>query len=119
MVATHRDLTTIFNNNNGFVQFDVSGYDYVIVHFISPNGVINFNGTLDGGANTGLTGENPTSAINFIAVQGTNLTTGVAATSNAATSNIYKFLVGPRYLQLAGAPGTRVGKLLITKTKIC
>lgn len=120
MIAKHYDFTNQFNTglggNTGLLQIDTSGYDYCIVHFINMTGATTFFGSNDGGAIQGDTEGNPTSATNFVSVQGVNQTTGIAGTS-AATNTIYKFSSVARYLQFDGTQSATC-KVLVYFAKI-
>lgn len=115
MVNKVEDVTTKFNAN-GFINLDIGEWDYCIVEVITPTGVIAFNASLDGGSVQGVTNGNATSAINFFSVQATNLTTGAAATTTAA-SGIFKLPVIGKYLQLSG-PTFTATKILVYTAKI-
>lgn len=120
MIAKHIDKTNDFNTGNsgtaGTLVMDVSGWDYVIIHLINLAATVNFFGSNDGGAVQGETEGTPTSATNFVAIQGTNLGTGVAGTSGA-TNTIYKFSSVARYLQLVGTASPTC-KILVYFAKI-
>lgn len=108
------DLTTAYNLA-GFINVDVGQWDNVVCQIVTPTGTVNFNATNDAGAITGVTDGNALSAKNFTSVQGTNESTGTAATSTAASSS-YKFSVTQRFLQLTG--GGPLTQLLIMMYKI-
>lgn len=111
MVANWQDLTLVFNAN-GKIQIDVSSYDYVLAQIVTPSGSISFLSTNDNGAITGSTDGNATSALNFVACQGTNQTTGTAETSTASANSLHKFSFAGRFIQLSGS-GVTVAKLLV------
>ena len=115
MTSTLIDSTTDFNAN-AKVQLDVSGWDYVIVQLVSPTGTVTFKSTNDGGESTGTINSSPQTATNWVAIQGTNLNTGTAITTIAA-SGIIKFNQVGRFLQLESV-GQTVGKCLVQLTKI-
>lgn len=115
MLATTQDLTINFNRD-GYAKIDLSNWDFCVAHFIGTSGAISFLTSNDAGAITGVTDGNATSATNFVAVQGTNLSTGVAGTS-AATSTLYRFNNIGRFLELSGA-GVTVTKLILYLSKI-
>ena len=120
MIASHKDFTAQFNQGiggtTGILQVDTSGFDYCIVHFINLSGSITFAGSNDGGAITGETDNNATSATNWVSVQGVNQTTGAAGTT-AATNTIYKFSSVARYLQFTGTASATC-KILVYFAKI-
>ena len=120
MIAKHIDFTNQFNtgigSNTGLLQIDTSGFDYTIVHFINMTGSTTFQGSNDGGAIQGDTEGNPTSATNWVSVQGVNQTTGAAGTS-AASNTIYKFSSVARYLQFDGTASATC-KVLVYFAKI-
>lgn len=112
MVANWQDLTLVFNAN-GKIQVDTSSYDYVVVQIVTPSGTISFASTNDSGAITGATDGNATSALNFVACQGTNQTTGTAETSTGSANSIHKFSFVGRFLQISGGAGSTISKLLV------
>ena len=107
------DITDAFNLEGGFIQ-DVSGWDFTVVQLVTPAGAVNFLASNDSGAVQGVTDGDSSTAINFTAVQGTNLATGAAATSLNA-SGLMRFPVVGRYLQLTG---TTAAKILLLMHKI-
>lgn len=108
------DAAIDFNNGSNIV-LDISKWENVVVQFVTPSGAISFTATNDGGDVRGVSGENPATATNFLAVQGINLATGVAATS-ASADGAFRFGIVGKYLKLAGSAVT-VAKLLIFETK--
>lgn len=117
MVSNYEDLTIPFNQN-GKVQIDISGWDYILAQIVTPSGAISFASTIDGGGVTGVSDGNATSALNFVACQGTNQLNNTLETSTSAANSVHEFDVVGRYLQLSGGAGSTVGKLLIMFTKI-
>lgn len=109
------DLTASFNAT-GLSTIDVGQWDDVTMQVVSPTGTINFLGTNDSGGVQGVTDGSALTATNFNAVQGTNLATGVAATSTGASSS-YKFLPGTKFLRFSGA-GVTVTEMLVFLYKI-
>ncbi|MCA2656637.1 hypothetical protein [Microcystis sp. M061S2] len=92
------DVTNVFSATGAqaYVQ-ELSGWDNCVVQIVSPSAAINFNTTSDNGSVTGTLPPVPQVPANWVSVQGTNLTTGTAVTSLAATgivrfSNIGEFL---------------------------
>ena len=120
MIAVHKDFTNQFNlgigGTTGILQVDTGGFDYCIVHFVNLAWTVTFTGSNDGGGITGETEGNPTSATNWVSVQGVNATTGAAGTT-AATNTIYKFSSVARYLKFAGTASTTC-KILVYFAKI-
>lgn len=116
-IATTIDVSATFaSGGSGSVNLDVSGWDYATIQLVSPTGAINFLSTNDGGGIIGVTDGNATSAANFTAVQGTNLATGVAATSGSA-SGLWRISSMGRYIQLSGTSITAT-KVLVLLSKI-
>lgn len=113
MVSSYIDATDKFNVAGKFVQ-DVGEWDFVVVQLVTPVGTTTFNTTNDAGAITGVSDGTPTSATNWIAVQGTNLNSGAAA-STLAADGLLRFAVIGKYLQLSG---TSAAKVLIKLSKI-
>jgi hypothetical protein len=111
------DLTAQFNASSTVaVNIDLSGWDYAVAHIISPTGTVTFNTTNDAGAIEGTTDGNAVSAVNWVAVQGTNLNSGTAVTTLAA-SGIVRFAVIGKFLQFSASSVT-VTKLLVNLFKI-
>jgi hypothetical protein len=115
-VLTKIDATTNFNAN-GFVNLDIGGWDYCVVHLVSPTGSISFNTSNDGGESTGAIDESPRTALNFQPVQFTNTANGAGVTSSSG-NGVYKLNVAGKYLQLIGSAVTAT-KILVTLQKIC
>ena len=113
MLAQYLDLTEQYNAQNGFVNIDVSNYDYCLIQPIGQ--ALDMGSTIDGGAITGVTDGSAVSAINFTTVQGTLISTGGPVTS-APNGGITKLNVVGRFINLEGA--TPITKLLIMLAKI-
>lgn len=110
------DITADFNDGS-LAKIDIGGWDFAVAQFVGTSGTINFASSNDSGDITGVSDGSAASAVNWVSIQGTNLTTGAGATStNAAT--LFKFTGVGRYLQLSGS-GATVTKLLIRLYKIC
>jgi len=108
------DATGIFNKDKVYV-IDTGGYDYAEVQVVSPTADVNFSATNDSGAVQGASDGNYKSATNFVAVLGTNITTGTTANKAIATS-IFKFINAAQYLKLDSTD--TVSKILIRLYKI-
>lgn len=111
-----QDFTNEFNQNAGDYNFDVGGWDYVVVQLVTPSGAVTFLTSNDSGDITGVSDGSAISAANFIEVQGTNLNSGAAVTSLAA-SGLVRFQGIGRYLRLQSTAATVV-KLLFRYYKI-
>lgn len=107
MVCNWSDLSSQFNAA-GKVQIDTSSFDYILVQVVTPAASVSYASTNDAGAIQGATDGNATSALNFVACQGTNLTTGTAETSSALANSIHKFNVVGRFLQISGTTAAKV-----------
>lgn len=94
-------------------NIDTGGWDYAVVQLVNPSGAISFSSSNDGGSVGAY--ENATSALNFTAVQGTNLASGTAVTSLNATG-LVKFNVVGKYLRLSGS--ATADKVLVRLAKI-
>ena len=121
MISNYLDLTDKYNNSGaaGLVNIDMGSFNSTIVHIINNSTTISFKASNDGGAIEPASQGNSIQAINFVAVEGTNLSTLATATSIAATpapGTIWRFDVVGKYLQLSG--GGTVSKLLIQQNKI-
>ncbi len=106
-------------NANSLVNIDLSGWDTAVVQVVAPSGTVNFLSSNDNGepTTTPSTFEGSAlTALNFTAVQGINLATGVAGTSIAATG-LMKFSGVGRFLQVSGTTLTAT-KLLVYLSKI-
>jgi hypothetical protein len=113
MISQYLDLTNDFNVA-GLATIDVGEWDWITVQLVTPAGTVTFSTSNDGGAAQAVTDGNAASAINFIAIQGTNLNTGTTGTTLAA-SGLMRFAVIGRYLQLSG---TTAAKVLVKLSKI-
>jgi len=100
------DITSDFNAD-GIATLDVGQWDNVVAQFVTPVGAISFLGSNDGGAITGITDGNALLAKNFTAIQGTDESTGTAATSTSVTSN-YKFSVTHKFVRFSGGTATQI-----------
>lgn len=103
-------------NNNSIWQGDVGGWDYVVVQLVTPTGTFTFNTTNDAGAVQSVSDGSAASATNWIACQGTNLNSGSAVTTLAA-SGLVRFQSIGQFLQITGAPST-VAKAFVRLYKI-
>lgn len=114
-LSTVLDISNDFNLSSS-KNIDVSGWDSITIQLVTPSGAINFLTTNDSGAIQGVTDGNAFTAANFTAMQATNLATGVAATSGAATG-LWRTNAFGRFLQLSGTSVT-AAKILIYLSKI-
>ena len=105
-------------NADGRAIIDIGGFDYAIVQLVSPTGTATFSTTNDSGDIQGVSDGSAASATNFIDVQGTNLNSGSAVTTLAA-SGLVKFSYIGRYLKINGGGGFTVTKALVRLFKIC
>jgi hypothetical protein len=103
-------------NATGRCQVDIGGFDYAVVQLVSPTATATFATTNDAGAITGSSDGNATSAINWVDVQGTNLNSG-SAVSTLAASGIVRFQSIGQFLRIMG-PALTVTKALIRLYKI-
>jgi hypothetical protein len=115
MITTTFDVTADFNANSA-VNLDVSGWDYIIAQFVSPTGTVTFNTTNDGGEITGAVQGNARSAKNWNLCFGTNVATGVGA-STIAASSMFRFSYVGRFIQFTGTAITATA-VIITLSKI-
>jgi hypothetical protein len=115
MTSQTFDVTSDFNNN-GKVNFDTNGWDYLNVQIQTPSGSINFNGTNDANAITGVSDGNARTAINWQPAQGINTATGTGVSSTSG-NGIFKFSTASRFLQFIGAAVT-VNKMIIVLSQI-
>lgn len=104
------DVTADFNDGSEAI-LDIGGFDFAVVQLVTPSGTVNFLHSNDAGAVTGVSDGSAASAINFVAVTGTVMSTGAGATSLAA-SNLIKFTGIGRFLQIKGSAVTAV-KVLV------
>ena len=117
MLQRSIDLTDQFNNNGQNVRLDVSNWDYAVLQVQTPSAAINFNGTNDDNAQTGISDGNALMATNFQPVDGLNTATQAYATSTS-TNGIFRFSSTSQYLQFVAAAGTTVTKLILSLQKI-
>lgn len=116
MLAQSFDLTDKYTGATPSVTIDIGNYEHLTIDVAGITGTINVDGTNDGGAITGSTEGNPTSATNFTAVQVIPLATGTAATT-ITTAGLYRISpVSFKYLRLSGA-GSSATKLIVFANK--
>lgn len=113
MISQTIDITSNFNST-GIFNLDLSGWDYCVVHLITPAATVSFLGSNDAGAIAGVSDGNSITATNFTAEGLINLATGSSVTSSGS-SGIFKLNVGARFLQLSG---TTAAKVIAYLTKI-
>lgn len=100
------------------VKLDVGGFDYAVVHLVSPTAAVSFTNTNDSGDIQGVSDGSAVSATNAVTVQGTNLANGTAVSSLAA-SGLVRFQSIGRYLFIDGtATNANVTKALVRLYKI-
>lgn len=117
MLSQVIDLTADFADGSSAV-IDASNWDYIIVQLVTPSGTINFTASNDSGDVQAISDGNSLTSTNFTAVQATNLATGTAVASSAA-SGLFKFNVVGRYIKVAGNGGSEtIAKLLVFYSKI-
>ncbi len=87
MISQYLDISNDFNANSGAI-LDVGEWDYIIAQLVNPSSTVTFNTSNDGNAIQGVSDGSAASAINWSAVQGTNLATGSAASTLAATGEL-------------------------------
>ena len=114
MLSRILDVTADFNTNNG-VKLNLSEWETATFQFVTPTGTISITGSNDGNEITGSTNPNAYASINFTAIQATNLATGLAVTSVAA-SGLYKITVSCQYIQFGGASAA-AAKVLVFLNK--
>ena len=114
-VSQIKDLTTDINAD-GRAIIDIGGFDYAIVQLVSPTSTATFATSNDSNDITGVSDGSAASATNFIDVQGTNLNSG-SAVSTLAASGIVRFGYIGKYLRIIG-PGLTVTKAVVRLFKI-
>lgn len=114
-IQTVLDITADINAD-GRATLDVGGWDYSVVELVTPTSTATFSSTSDAGDITGVSDGNATSATNFVTTQGTDLSSGSAVSTLAATGQV-KFTGGGRFLRIMG-PGLSVTKGLVRLFKI-
>jgi hypothetical protein len=111
------DLTTEYKQNIYNIQMDMSGWDKTTIQVVAPvAGPVYVYGSNDANALQGVRDGNAELAINFNAIQATNLATGTAVSSFSAAGN-YKVDVNTRFLKISGG-GADVYRLLAFHSKI-
>ena len=110
------DVTADFNANAA-VKLDTGGFDYTVVQLVSPSTTVNFEHSNDSGDIQNVSDGSAVSSTNFVTLQGTNLASGAAVTSLAA-SGLVRFSYYGRYLKLSGTSVTAT-KVLVRLYKIC
>ncbi len=109
------DITAELNNNSSW-EGDIGGWDYAVVQLVTPTGTFTFNTTNDPGAVQNVSEGSAISAANWIACQGTNLNSGSAVTTLAA-SGLVRFQGIGQFLQIVGG-AAQVTKAFIRLYKI-
>jgi hypothetical protein len=116
-LSTVLDISDDFNADS-LVQIDISGWDWIVLQVVgSPSGAIAFKHSNDSNSTTGATSGNALTAINFVAVQMTDLSSGTAVTKTSA-AGLFKAGVIGRFFQLSGTSITGVTKILVHLSKI-
>jgi hypothetical protein len=111
------NLTGEYKQNVYQINLDVSGWDKIGVHLVTPLAApIYVYGSNDGGALQGVRDGNAELATNFTPIQATSLATGTAANS-MATAGGYTVPVNLQYMRFAGG-GADVYKILVFETKV-
>lgn len=110
------DVTANYSVNKSAI-LDIGGYDYAIVQLVNPSGTVTFKTSNDANAITGASDGSAVSAINFTAVQGTNLATS-AATSTLAATGLVRFGYIGKFLQIDGAGTVTCDKVIVRLFKI-
>lgn len=103
-------------NADGRAIIDIGSWDYAEVQLVSPTATATFATTIDAGGVTGVSDGSAASATNFIDTQGTNINSGSAVTSLAA-SGIVRFSNVGTFLRIMG-PGLTVTKAFVRLYKI-
>ena len=103
-------------NADGRATLEIEGWDNAEVQLVSPTATATFQTTNDAGGVTGVSDGSAASATNFIDVQGTNVNSGSAVTTLAA-SGIVKFTNLGNFLRIIG-PGLTVTKAFVRLYKI-
>lgn len=110
------DLTNDYKANVYNIKLDMSGWDRTTIQVVAPIAApVNIYGSNDPNALQGVRDGNAELAINFTAVQATNLATGAAVTQMATAGN-YKVDVNTRFLMFSGG-GANVYRILANHTK--
>lgn len=115
MVSAVHDFTAGFNTNNT-IQFEVGGWENVIIQMVGPTGTILLQGSNDGGAITGGTDDSPQSALNFTTIVATKMLDGTTS-SSLATAGLYKLSQPCKYLKFGGVSAAAT-KVLVFLSKV-
>ncbi len=115
-VSQFVDFTNDFKVGAGVLNIDVTGWDWVTVQIVSPSSAVTFKTTNDDGSVSGSVSGNAKAALNFSNCQGTDLSSGSAVTSLAATGSVRFATIG-RFLQLTSSAATAT-KVLVYYSKI-
>ena len=108
------EITEQYANNNNSWTLDLSNYDKVSIHLIPPvAGNVYVYGSNNPGKNNVSFGDAQL-ALDFTAIQATNLATGTNSTSMQA--GLYSVPVNAQFLRIQGAD---VYKIFLFETKIC
>jgi hypothetical protein len=112
-ISYPNDVTQQYKQNIYNIPLDVSGWNRMAITVVNPAAPIHVYGSNDAGAIQGETFGNAELAINFTALQITNMASGVAGATMAATGN-YKLDIYTRFVKLMGMDAE---KIIIQNTK--
>lgn len=103
-------------NADGRAVVECGGWDNAEVQLVSPTSTATFQTSNDAGGITAVSDGSATSATNYIDIQGTNINSGAAVTTLAA-SGIIRFTNIGQFLRIIG-PGLTVTKAFVRLYKI-
>lgn len=92
------DITKQFNARNAYYQ-DMSGWDLAVIQFETPGGKIDFATTNDDGSITGQLNPAPEVPVNWLPLEGVNLSTKTDV-NNITTDAIVRFDNPGKYIKI-------------------
>lgn len=109
------EVTDEFNRNNAYTS-DMSGWDSLVIQFVSPSGTINVTATNDDGSITGSVQGNSLTATNFQTAEALELSNNTLV-SSISSAGSYKVGVAGRFIKFGGS-GAAATKVIVELSKI-
>lgn len=117
MLAQYLDLKDQFNAE-GYVEFEISNYDYAVFQVTGLGSAFNVYSTIDSGAITGISDGSIITSTNYMNISVLNLA-DYKYISQVGDDGIYRIDVAGRYIRLGQPFDTNTAtKLLVMLAKI-
>lgn len=122
MLAQYLDLTNEFNHESGvgYVEFEVSNYDYAIVQLEGLDEPALIKATIDSGAIQSVTDGNVLTSDNYFPIYVTSIYDGIVQIGDTGLGDgLYRIDIVGRYIKISSATNLSAsGKLLVMLAKI-